>query len=145
MYVCNYDIQFPSIMGIIKSFIYLNDYYKPLKINSDNSFECIKNDGSLNYFCKFRISDFDIEEILLHPICEAIPIILDFLRIGSDIYFHTNNSECEIIYKTTDKILKIMNKNNKIIFIEKDECKYIDLESHEINSISIGDLPVDFL
>jgi len=37
-----------------------------------------------------------------------------------------------------------MNKNNFLVFIEKDECKYIDLESHEINSISIGDLPVDF-
>jgi hypothetical protein len=155
MYVCNYDIQFPSIMGIIENFIYLNDYYTPLKINSDNSFECIKNDGVVNYFCKFRISDFDIEEIQLQPVCEESPTILDFLRIGMDIYFHTNNSECQtiykqtgndckIIYKTTNKISKIMNKNNFLVFIEKDECKYIDLESLEIDGLSIDKSSVDF-
>ena len=31
-----------------------------------------------------------------------------------------------------------------LVFIEKDECKYIDLESLEIYSILIGDSSVDF-
>jgi hypothetical protein len=155
MYVCNYDIQFPSIMGRIDSFIYFNDYYKPLKINNDGSFECIKYAGATNYFCKFRILDFDIEEIQLQPVCFANPTILDFLRIGMDIYFHTNNSECQtiykqtgddykIIYKTTEKISKIINKNNFLVFIEKDKCKYIDLDNLEIDGFPIGELSVDF-
>jgi monoamine oxidase len=57
----------------------------------DGSFECIKNDGSMNYFCKFKISNFEIEEIQLQPICEEISSISDFLRIRKDIYFHTNS------------------------------------------------------
>ena len=108
MYICNYDIQFPSIMGRPQSFLYLNDdYYEPLKINEDWTFECIKNDGSMNYFCKFKISNFEIEEIQLQPVCEEISPILDFLRIGEDIYFHTNSSDCQTIYKQTSNRMKL--------------------------------------
>ena len=101
MYVCDYDIRFPSILNRPQSFLYLNDYYEPLKINKDGSFECIKHDGATNYFCKFRVSNFEIEEIQLQPICEAISSISDFLRIGEDIYFHANSSDCQTIYKQT--------------------------------------------
>ncbi len=155
MYFCNYDIQFPSLVGRIDSFIYFNDYYKPLKINDDGSFECIKYAGATNYFCKFRISDFEIEEIQLQPVCEVSLEIQDFLRIGNDIYFHTNNLECQniykqtgndckIIYKTTEKISRIVKKNNLLIFFENEKCKCIDLESLEIDSISFEEEPVDF-
>lgn len=155
MYYCNYDIQFPSLMGRIDSFIYFNDYYKPIKINDDGSFECIKQDGSMNYFCKFKISDFEIEEIQLQPICEEISSISDFLRIGKDIYFHTNSmdyssiykqtgNDCKIIYRTTNIISKILNKENLVIFFENEECKCIDLESLEIDEFSIGEALVDF-
>jgi hypothetical protein len=155
IYFCNYDMQFPSLMGRIESYIYLDNYYTPLKINDNSSFECIKNDGFMNYFCKFRISNFEIEEIQLQPICEASSAILDFLRIGNDIYFHINNSEYQtiykqtgdsykIIYKTTEKISKIMKKNNLLIFFENEQCKCIDLESLEIDIISFGEEPVDF-
>jgi hypothetical protein len=156
IYFCNYDIQFPSIMGRIESYIYLNDnYYEPLKINKDGTFECIKKDGSANYFCKFRISNFQIEEIQLQPVCEENLIILDFLRIGADIYFHTNSSDCQtiykqtgdeykIIYRTTNKILRMFNKNGFLVFFENEECKCVDLESLEIDVISIGNIPVDF-
>jgi len=30
------------------------------------------------------------------------------------------------------------------MFFENEECKYIDLESFEIDGISIGEAPVDF-
>lgn len=155
MYFCNYDIQFPSIMGRIESYIYFDNYYTPLKINEDGSFECIKYAGYTNYFCKFRVSNFEIEEIQLQPIHEENLIISDFLRIGADIYFHTNSSDCltickqtgdeyKIIYRTTNKISKILNKKNLLIFFENDECKCVDLESLEIDGISIGEEPVDF-
>jgi hypothetical protein len=155
MYFYNYDIQFPSIMGRIESYIYLDNYYTPLKINEDGSFECIKYDGTVNYFCKFRISNFEIDEIQLQPVCEENLIILDFLRIGTDIYFHTNRSDYQtiykktgdkykIIYRTTNKISKILNKKNLLIFFENDECKSIELESFEIDGISIREEPVDF-
>jgi len=156
IYFCNYDIQFPSIMGRIESYIYLNDnYYEPLKINKDGTFECIKKDGSANYFCKFRISNFEIEEIQLQQVCEENLIILDFLRVGMDVYFHTNSSDCQtiykqtgdeykIIYKTTNKISKIFYKNRFLVFFENEECKCIDLESLEIDGISMRESPVDF-
>jgi len=156
MYICNYDIQFPSIMGRIESFLYLNyDYYDPLKINEDGTFECIKYNGSANYFCKFRISDFEIEEIQFQPVCEVSLTILDFLRIGEDIYFHTNSSDCQtickqtgdkykIIYRTTNIILRILNKKNLLIFFENEEYKCIDLESLEIDGFSMKETPVNF-
>ena len=156
MYICNYDIQFPSIMNRPQSFLYLNDnYYEPLKINEDWTFECIKKVGDVNYFCKFRVSNFEIEEIQLQPIYEKSLIISDFLRIGADIYFHTNSSDCQtifkqtgndykIIYKTTNKISKIVNKKNLLIFFENEECKCVDLESLEIDKFTICESPVDF-
>jgi hypothetical protein len=156
MYVCNYDIQFPSIMNRPQIFLYLNDnYYEPLKINEDWTFECIKKVGDVNYFCKFRVSNFEIEEIQLQPVCEAISSISDFLRIKEDIYFHTNSSECQTIYKqtgnnckniyqTTNKISKILNKKNLLIFFENEECKCVDLESLEIDEFTICESPVDF-
>jgi hypothetical protein len=142
-------------MGRIDSFIYFNDYYKPIKINDDGSFECIKYDGAMNYFCKFRVSNFEIEEIQLQPILELHPTISDFLRIGTDIYFHTNSSdyqtiykqigdEYKMIYKTTNKISKILNKKNLLIFFENEECKCIDLESLEVDKFTICESPVDF-
>jgi len=102
MYICNYDIQFPSIMNRPQSFLYLNDdYYEPLKINEDWTFECIKKVSDVNYFCKFKISDFEIEEIQLQPVCEENIIILDFLRIRADFYFHANCSDYQTICKQT--------------------------------------------
>ena len=155
MYICNYDIQFPSIMNRPQSFLYLNDYYEPLKINEDGTFECIKKVDDVNYFCKFRVSNFEIEDIQLQPVCEVSLTILDFLRIGEDIYFHTNSSDFQtickqtgndykIIYKTTNKISKIFNKKDLLIFFENNECKCIDLDSHDIDGISIKEAPVDF-
>ena len=156
IYFCNYDIQFPSIMGRIESYIYLNDnYYEPLKINKDGTFECIKKDDSADYFCKFRNSNFEIEEIQLQPVCEVSLIISDFLRIGENIYFHASSSDCQtiykqtgdeykIIYKTTNKISRMFNKNGFLVFMENEECKYIDLESLEIDGISMRESPVDF-
>jgi hypothetical protein len=156
IYFCNYDIQFPSIMGRPQSFLYFNDdYYEPLKINEDGTFECIKKVGDVNYFCKFRVSNFEIEEIQLQPVCEVSLIISDFLRIGSDIYFHANCSDCQtickqigdkykIIYQTTNKISRIFFKNRFLVFFENEECKSIELESLEINGISMKDTPVDF-
>jgi hypothetical protein len=142
-------------MGRIESYIYLDNYYMPLKINEDGSFECIKYDGVTNYFCKFRISNFEIDENQLQSVCEENLIILDFLRIGMDIYFHTNRSDYQtiykktgdkykIIYRTTNKISKLFNKKNLLIFFENDEYICIDLESLEIDGISIGEEPVDF-
>ena len=155
MYFCNYSIQFPSIMNRIERFIYFDNYYAPLKINEDGSFECIKYDGSTNYFCKFRVFNFEIEEIILQPVCDTSLNILNFLRIGADIYFHANSSDCQtiykqtgddykIIYKTTNIILRMFFKNRFLVFMENEECKCVDLVSFEIDGISMGDISVDF-
>jgi hypothetical protein len=144
-----------------RSFLYLNDnYYEPLKINEDWIFECIKKVGDVNYFCKFKISEFNIEEIELQIIRQNIEktanlIILDFFRLGLNIYFHTNcselstlykqnNNETKIIYCTTNKISQICYKNGFIVFFENNECKCVDLDSHDIDGISIREAPVDF-
>jgi hypothetical protein len=157
MYICNYDIEFPSIMNIPENFLNMNEnYYEPLRINEDRTFECIKKIDDLTYFCKFRISNFEIEEIKLQPIHERNITILDFLKIGSEIYFQAKCldyetifkqtvDEYKIIYKTTNKILRMYVKNKFIVFFENTECKCIDLESLEIDIISIGELPVDFI
>jgi len=154
MYIYNYDVHLPSITSRIQ-----NDYCTPLKINEDGSFECIKYNGIVNYFCNFVISDFDfeIEEIKLQAVQfpQSSLVILDFLRIGEDIYFHTNHlddttiykqtgNEYKIIYKTINKISKLFNKKNFLIFFENEECKCVDLDSFEIDRISIGETPVDF-
>ena len=155
MYFCNYDVRFPSITNRIESFIYFDNYYTPLKINTDGSFECIKYDGSVNYFCKFRVSNFEIEEIQLQNVLEANLVILDFLRIGAEIYFHANSSnshtiykqtgnEYKIIYRTMNKILRMFFKNRFLVFFENEECRCVDLDSLEIDGISIGESPVDF-
>ena len=91
----------------------------------------------------------------MQPVCEENLIILDFLRIGMNIYFHTNRSDYQtiykktgdkykIIYRTANKISKLLNKKNLLIFFENEEYKCIDLESLEINDIYIGESPVDF-
>jgi hypothetical protein len=146
IYICNYDIRFPSIMNGVESFIYLSNYYEPINMNKDGTFECIKNDNGVNFFCKFRINNFEIEEIQLQPICKPDLIISDFIRIGADIYFHTNcldyqsiykqtEDKYNIIYKTVNKISKILNKNNLLLFLENEEYKCIDLDNLEIESI----------
>jgi len=155
MYICDYNIRFPSILNRPQNFLYMKDYYEPLKINDDGTFECIKYDDSANYFCKFRISNFVIEEIQLQPICKVTLTILDFMRIGADIYFLTNCSDYHtiykqtsdnyiIIYKTINKISKILNKKNLIIFFENEECKSIDLESFEVDEFSIKKESINF-
>jgi hypothetical protein len=147
IYICNYDIRFPSIMnGWELNIIYLSNYYEPINMNKDGTFECIKNDNGVNFFCKFRINNFEIEEIQLQPICKPDLIISDFIRIGADIYFHTNcldyqsiykqtEDKYNIIYKTVNKISKILNKNNLLLFLENEEYKCIDLDNLEIESI----------
>lgn len=146
IYICNYDIRFPSIMNAVESFIYLNNYYEPLNINKDGTFECIKKDNGVNFFCKFKINNFQIQEIQLQPICKPELIISNFIRIGMDIYFHTNcldyhyiykqtKDKYDIIYKTINKISKILIENNLLLFFENQEYKCIDLYNLEIESI----------
>ena len=48
------------------------------------------------------------------------------------------------IYKTTNKISKLFNKKNFLVFFENEEFKCVDLESFEVDKISIRETPVDF-
>jgi hypothetical protein len=132
----------------------------PLKINRDGSFECIKYDGGANHFCKFVVSDFDIDEIKQHDICEnrgmdASLVVWDFLRIGADVYFYSNRAgdasiykqtcdEYKIIYQTTNTISRMFHKNGFLVFVEKDELKFVDLETLSMDGVSLGEAPVDF-
>ena len=147
-----------SFSDRIHSFMYLNNYYTPLKINEDGSFECVKYEGGTNYFCKFLISDVEIEEIELQVICKnrgANPIVWDFLMIGEDIYFYSNrvgdsmiykqtDYEYKIIYQTTNNISRMFHKNGVIVFVEKEELKFVDLETLSVDVVSLGEVPVDF-
>lgn len=138
--------------------MYLNNYYTPLKIKGDGTFECVKYEGGTNYFCHFVISNFEIEEIERQAICKnsgANSVVWDFLRIGADIYFYSNRvgdasiykqtgDEYNIIYQTTNNISQIFHKNRFIVFVEKGELKFVDLETLSVDMVSLGEAPIDF-
>jgi hypothetical protein len=158
VFFCNYDMNSVSFSDRIHSFMYLNNYYTPLKINGDGSFECVKYEGGTNYFCHFVISNFEIEEIEQQAICKntgANSVVWDFLRIGEDIYFYSNRvgdasiykqtgDQYKIIYQTTNTISRMFYKNEFIVFVEKGELKFVDLETLSVDVVSLGEAPVDF-
>lgn len=160
VYCCNYDTNSVLFSDRVQSFLYLSNYYMPLTINRDGSFECIKYDGGANHFYKFIISDFDIEEIELQTVCKNTGIISslviwDFLRIGSDIYFYSNRAgdaciykqtfdKYTIIYQTMNTISKMFHKNGFLMFVEKGELKFVDLETLFVDVVYLGEAPVDF-
>ena len=154
VYICNYDTNSVSFSERIQSFMYLSNYYAPLKINGDGSFECVKYEGGANHFCKFVISDFDIEEIETQRICEnsgmdVSLVVCDFLRIGADVYFYSNiykqtGNKYNIIYQTTNNISRMFHKNGFLIFVEKKELNFVDLETLSIDVVSLGETHVDF-
>ena len=160
VFFCNYVTTSVSFSDRIHSFMYLNNYYTPLKINADASFECIKYENGTNYFCHFVISDDEIKEIETQCVCEnigSVPnlVIWDFIRVGADIYFYTNRIGDAFIYKQTGDKYKVIYETNKIIselfykngfiaFVEKAELKYIDLETLSVEAFNIGEAPVDF-
>ena len=152
VYFCNYDLQSIGFSHEIHSYLYLNNFYTPLKIYEDGSFECIKIVDSTNYFFKFWILDDDIEEIQNIPLMKN-PVLFDFLRIDNDIYFQENcfnndtiiykqtGDEYKIIYRTKGKILKILHKNNFLIFVENKGCNIFDLRDGEIENFLLYDFP----
>jgi hypothetical protein len=161
VFFCNYDTISVSFTNRIHSFMYLDNYYTPLKINADASFECIKYENGNNYFCHFVIAGDEINEIDKQIVCEnigSVPKLLvwDFIRVDDDIYFYTNRvrdafiykqsgDKYKIIYETTKIILQFFYKNGFIIFIENAELKYINLETLSIDDFDVGGFPVDFL
>ncbi len=161
VFFCNYDRTSVSFSERIHSFMYLNEYYTPLKINADASFECIKNENGRNYLCNFVIAGDEIKEIKTQCVCEnigSVPnlVIWDFIRVGADVYFYTSRiGDDAVIYKQTgDKYKKIYDttyiesrlfyKNGFLAFVEKAELKYIDLETLSIETFDFGETPVDF-
>lgn len=160
VFFCNYDSSSVSFSERIHSFMYLNDYYTPLKINEDASFECIKYDNGNNYFCNFVILHDEIKEIETQCVCENIwlvpnLVVWDFIRVGEDIYFYTNRigdafiykqtgDKYTIIYETNKIISNIYYKNGFIAFVEKAELKYIDLDTLSVQAFDVGQAPVDF-
>jgi hypothetical protein len=160
VFFCNYDMTSVSFSDRIHSFMYLNEYYTPLKINADASFECIKYDNGMNYFCNFVIAGDEIKEVETQCVCEnigSVPnlVVWDFIRVGADIYFYTNRIGDAFIYKQTGDKYKVIYETNKIIsqffykngfivFVEKDELKFIDLETLSVEAFNVGGAPVDF-
>ena len=160
VFFCNYDRTSVSFSDRIHSFMYLNNYYTPLKINADGSFECIKYDNGMNYFCNFVIAGDEIKEVETQCVCEnigSVPnlVVWDFIRVGADIYFYTNRigdafiykqtgDKYKIIYETNKIISNIYYKNGFIVFVEKAELKYIDLETLSVEAFNVGGVPVDF-
>lgn len=156
--ICDYETDIISLTDIIQTYFQCNYYKTPIKMNSDGSFECIKFTGSANYFCQFVITETDLLETNLQKIEEnsefpANIIIRDFIRIGKYVYFHTNESsfneeilqkytqkiyrQCgnksKLIYNTTNKLSKIIYKNNYLIFVDNIEFKILDLETNTID------------
>jgi hypothetical protein len=162
VFFCNYDRTSVSFSERIHSFMYLNEYYTPLKINADASFECIKYDNGRNYFCRFVIAGDEIKEVETQCVCENTDIfsglyfvVWDFIRVGADIYFYTNRIGDAVIYKQTGDKYKVIYETNKIIsqffykngfivFVEKAELKYIDLETLSVEAFNVGQVPMDF-
>jgi hypothetical protein len=157
--ICDYETDIISFTDIIQTYFHHNFYKTPLKMNSDGSFECIKFTGAANYFCQFIITETDLVETNLQKIEEnsefpANLVVRDFIRIGKYVYFHTNDStfdeeilqhytqkfyrqsgnKSKIIYNTTNKLSKIIYKNNYLIFVDDTEFKMLDLETNKINS-----------
>ena len=154
VFFCNYDSSSVSFSDRIHSFMYLNNYYTPLKINADASFECIKYKNGKNYFCHFVIAGDEIKEIEVLSVC-LYSVICDFIRVGADIYYYTNDNKDTIIYKQTGDKYKVIYetkyiesrlfyKNGFIAFVEKAELKYIDLETLSVEAFDVGEAPVDF-
>jgi len=154
VFFCNYDMTSVSFSDRIHSFMYLNEYYTPLKINADASFECIKYDNGKNYFCRFVIAGDEIKEIEVLSVC-LYSVICDFIRVGADIYFYTNDNKDTVIYKQTGDKYKVIYetkyiesrlfyKNGFIVFVEKAELKYIDLETLSVEAFNVGEVPMDF-
>lgn len=154
LFFCNYDTTSISFSNRIDCFMYLNNYYTPLKINADASFECIKYKNGKNYFCHFVISDLEIKEIEVLSVC-LYSVICDFIRVGADIYYYTNDNKDTVIYKQTGDKYKVIYetkyiesrlfyKNGFIAFVEKAELKYIDLETLSVEAFDVGEAPVDF-
>ena len=162
VFFCNYDRMSVSFSERIHSFMYLNNYYTPLKINVDGSFECIKYENGMNYFCHFAIAGDEIEEIETQCVCENADIVSgscfvvwDFVRVGADVYFYTNRIGDAVIYKQTGDKHKVIYETNKIIsqffykngfivFVEKAQLKYIDLETMSVEAFDVEEEPVDF-
>jgi hypothetical protein len=159
LYIYNYDTNSILFFDQINSFLDFNNYYMPINIDEEGSFECYKYQNG-NCFCKFIISNFEIKEIKTQIICQNIGIeaklvIWNFLRINSDIYFYTNRigdaciykqtgNDYKIIYKTSNNILRFFIKNGYIIFIEQTELKFINLKTLLIEELKIGELVIDF-
>jgi hypothetical protein len=166
--ICDYETDFISFTDIIQTYFHCNFYKTPLKTNSDGSFECVKFTGSANYFCQFIITETDLVETNLQKIEEnsesvANVIIKDFIRIGKYIYFHTNNStfdeeilqhytqkfyrqsgnKSKIIYNTTNKLSKIIYKNNYLIFVDDVEFKILDLETNIVDHYFMWNRKID--
>jgi len=161
VFFCNYEVISVSFSERIHSFMYLNNYYTPLKINGNGSFECIKYDKGTNYFCTFIISHDEINEIDTQCVCENIGsvvpnlVVWEFIRIGADIYFYTNRigdaciykqsgNKYKIIYETTKNISKFFYKNGFLVFVENSELRYIDLETLSMEKFNVKEAPVDF-
>lgn len=156
--ICDYETDIISLTDIIQTYFHRNFYKTPIKMNSDGSFECIKFTGSANYFCQFVITETDLVETNLQKIEEysefpANLVVRDFIRVGKYVYFHTNDSAFDeeilqhytqkfyrqsgnksiIIYSTTNKLSKIIYKNNYLIFVDDTEFKILDLETNIID------------
>ena len=160
VYFCNYDQQSIGFSDLIHGYLYLNNYYTPLKIREDGSFECIKYENNTNYFCNFRIDEyFEIKEVQLQAVLENMGIInslvvWEFVRVGVEIYFYTNQiksayiykqlgDQYKIIYQTSNKISQIFYKNGFFVFMENRELKLLDLDTLLVEGITMNDEPVD--
>ena len=77
------------------------------------------------------------------------------MRVREDIYFYSNRvgdasiykqtgDQYKIIYQTTNNISQMFHKNGFIVFVEKNELKFVDLETLSIDVVSLGETPVDF-
>jgi hypothetical protein len=82
-------------------------------------------------------------------------VVWEFIRVGADIYFYNNRVSDAVIYKQTGDKYKIIYETNKnisqffykngfILFVEKTELKYIDLETLSVEAFNVGEPPVDF-
>ena len=161
VYFCNYDTESLSFSDRIHSYIYLNNYYTPLKIKEDGTIDCIKYDDFENNFCNFRIDNDQIIEIQIKKVIENNGIkdsliIWDFLRISNDIYFYIyqkkdtriykqTENECKLIYSSNISISQIFHKNGMLIFVENKILKMIDINNKLlINEFYLENYPVNF-
>lgn len=161
IYFCNYNNQSINFSSNIHSYLYIDNFYTPLKLKKNGSFDCLKFHNNNIFLSNFKIDNYQINEIKLQPIFQNYllynNIISNFFKINENIYLITNHENIfqiykiyknfyKIIYTTNQKIsniFKIIHNKNLFIFVENNNLNFFDIQKNELYNLKLIDIPID--